>query len=130
MRRSMIFLALLCLALPAAAQDEAAAPARALFLKGRWEEAAERFTAEAGRDVAAALGLAQCKLARGKRADAQAALQAARERFPESASVPAELALLALARGDHETAKSHAAAALAIDKDCLPARWCEAELLR
>src|SRR5205814_1540669 len=44
--------------------------------------------------------------------------------------VRAELALLALIHGDHEAAKEHSEAALALDKDCVAARWVAAELLR
>src|SRR5262245_29346970 len=127
MRRVFILLSFVSLTFPALGQDEAAATARALLLKGRYDEAAERYASEAHGDVAAAVGLARCKLATGKRADAEAILQTASARFPESAAVPAELALVALDRGDYETARAKAAAALALDKECVPARWCEAE---
>src|SRR4029434_4424395 len=78
MRRASILLTVICFALRAPAQDEGAAPARALFLKGRYDEAAERFAGDVERDVAAAVGLARCKLATGKRAEAEAVLRAAR----------------------------------------------------
>ena len=41
-----------------------------------------------------------------------------------------ERALLALAQGDYEQAQRHVEAALKLDKDSLPARWTQAELLR
>jgi tetratricopeptide (TPR) repeat protein len=115
---------------PRACAQIEASTARAMQFRGRFDEAIERYSTAAGHDPAAAIGLARCKLATGKRAEAQLELTAAAERFPKSAPIQAELSLLSLARGDHVAAAKQAAAALAIDKDCLAARWAQAELLR
>src|SRR5436190_6836646 len=89
------------------------AVAQSLLLKGRYEDAAERFAAMASSDPNAALGLARCKLETGKRKEAEIILRLATEQFPRSAAVRAELALAALASGDHDTAQRHADEALA-----------------
>src|SRR5262249_23153758 len=52
------------------------------------------------------------------------------ERFERSAPVRAELATLALDRGDYDAAKAQAEASLTRDNDCVEARWVTAELLR
>ncbi|MEX2176694.1 MAG: tetratricopeptide repeat protein [Pirellulaceae bacterium] len=104
--------------------------ARSLLLKGSYEEAAEQFAAAAEKAPAAALGLARCRRAVGRDDDAQKTLQEAAGRFAKSADIPAELAMLALDRGDAAAAARHQAAALALDPDCVAARWVAAELLR
>jgi len=96
---------------PAAAQEVAA---RTLLLKGRYAEAAARFSRDVESDPTAAVGLARCRLAVGKWEEAAEILRVAAERFPKAAAIPAELALLALRRGDHDAAKQQAAAALAL----------------
>src|SRR5262245_30460211 len=116
-------------ALGARAEGELAA-AQSLLLKGRYEEAAERFDRLVDTDPAAAIGLARCKLETGKRDEAVATLTAAAERFPKSAVVRGELALAANARGDYAEARRNVDAALALDKDCVAARWADAELLQ
>src|SRR5262245_24457536 len=103
--------------------------AHMLLLKGRYTEAAQWYLRDISTDPAAAIGLGRCKLATGKRDEAQAALQTAAETFPTSAAVRAELGLLALGRGDQDAAEKLAAAALALDKDCAAAHWVHAELL-
>src|SRR5262245_32002565 len=125
-----VWLCALLGAAPRALSQDSVTTARALLLKGRYAEAAERFAAAADNDVAAAIGLAQTKLVTGKRADARAVLEAAAERFPKSAAIRAELAQLAIARGEYAAASESTAAALALDRDCVVARWCQAELLR
>src|SRR5688500_13643888 len=94
-----------------------------LLLTGRYEEAAERFAAEQEQNAAAAIGLARTQVATGKRDEARATLEAAAGRFEKSADIQAELALAAFERGDLEPAGKYAAAALALDKDCVLARW-------
>src|SRR5687767_10975181 len=119
----------LCAAGSARAQQQDLAAAQTLLLKGRYDEAADRFAAAVDSDPAAAIGLARCRLSVGKNEEAEAAVKAAAERFPQSAAIQAELALLALRRGDHEAAGRYKSASLALDKDHVPARWVEAELL-
>jgi tetratricopeptide (TPR) repeat protein len=106
------------------------AAARSLLHLGRYAEAAERYAAETEHDPAAAVGLARCRIAVGKYEEAEQALAAAADRFPKSAALAAELALSAYRRGDHPAAEKRAAAALAIDQSCAPARWVAAELLK
>lgn len=104
--------------------------ARELLLTGRYDEAKAEFAKTSETDAAAAIGFARCQVATGKRDAAVATLKAAAERFENPSAILAELALLAFERGEHKEAGEHTAAAIAIDKDCLPARWIEAELLR
>ncbi len=122
-----------CLALlPASgwAADGELTAARTLLLKGRFAEARDRFAAAIETDPAAVIGLAQALSATGKRDEAAAALEAGSKRFVDSAAIQAELALAALDRGDYETAERYKARALEIDRDCVPARWTDAELLK
>ena len=126
----IIALALAVSALPTFVRSDDQPSAQTLLLVGRYDEAAELFGADSEKEPSAAVGLARCQTATGKRDDAKTTLEAAAERFEESADVQAELALAAFERGDYEPAGKHAAAALALDKDCLLARWIEAELLR
>ncbi|HEX5106412.1 MAG TPA: tetratricopeptide repeat protein, partial [Pirellulaceae bacterium] len=104
--------------------------ATALLLRGRYDEAAEQYAALASKDPAAAIGVARCRLAVGKSDDAASALATAAGWFPTSAEIQAELALLALARGNEEGAQKQSAGALALDKDCVAAHWVRAELLK
>lgn len=131
MRWRLLLLVAAALLAPAVASAEGEpATGRTLLLKGRYEEAAAEFSKTAETDAAAAIGLARCKLATGKRDAAASLLTAAVERLPKSAAIRGEAALLALRRGDHDQAQKHAAEALALDKDCVPAHWVQAELLR
>jgi tetratricopeptide (TPR) repeat protein len=123
----------LCIAaavLSAAARGDEPLSAEALLLVGRYDEAAEQFAANLEREPSAAIGLARCQTAVGKRDEARATLEAALARFEKSEDVQAELALTAFERGDYGAAAKHSEAALALDKDCVLARWIEAELLR
>ena len=115
---------------PTIAAADDSLPPRTLLLKGRYDEAVAEFAKSAGEDPAAAIGLARCRLATGRRDDAAAGLTAAAEKLPKSAAIHGELALLALRRGDHDAAAREAAAAVALDKDCVSAHWVQAELLR
>ena len=126
----VIALLLAAIAPLASARGEDHPSAQTLLLIGRYDEAAERFAAHSEKEPSAAIELARCQTATGKREEALRTLAAAAARFDKSADVQAELALAELERGDHEPAGKHAAAALALDKDCVLARWVEAELLR
>jgi tetratricopeptide (TPR) repeat protein len=117
---------LLCHA--ALAADELA-EARTHLAKGRYAEAAARFEPLVGEEAAAAIGLARTQLATGQRDKAAQTLAAAAVRFADSADVAAEQALVALERGEHDTARRAAEKALAIQPDCIPARWVRAKLL-
>ena len=102
--------------------------ARALYFKGRYAEAAERFERIGPQDAASRIGLARCKLATGKRDEAERILREAVEKMPAEAALHAELALLALDRGDLDAANRMRAKAIELDKDCVRARWVQAEL--
>lgn len=105
--------------------------ARQLLLRGRYAEASERYVALAEQHpVAAALGQARAKTATGEADEAVAILTAAAEQHGDDADLRAELAWLALERGDHDAADHWTADALEQDGDCLAARWVQAELLR
>jgi len=109
--------------------------ARRLFWTGRYAEATEQFEKLRGsQPVAAAIGLANCQSATGKRDKAEETLRAALEAKPakasEAAALHAELALRLFERGEHKAAGEAAAAALMLDKNSLPAWWVRAELFR
>jgi cellulose synthase operon protein C len=107
------------------------AAARTLFLGGKYAEAQEAYAALLEQEpVAAAVGVARCQSSVGLRDEAAAALQAAADKSPDAPAPRAELAALAFDRGDYAAASTHADAAIAIDKDCLPAQWIQAELHR
>lgn len=82
------------------------------------------------RPPADAVLLARCQAATGNRGAACAALAEAFRRHPKAAHLPGELAQFELARGNYEAAGRHADAALSLDKNCIPARWVQAELFR
>jgi predicted Zn-dependent protease len=103
--------------------------AEELAWRGRYEEAAALYEPQAGKDTAAAIGLAHCRIATGDREAAIQLLRAACERDAKSAESRAELALVCLDSGASEEAAKFAAAAIERDKDSLPARWVQAELL-
>jgi tetratricopeptide (TPR) repeat protein len=128
-----LLLVVLWLALPLAkarADDADLAAARTALLKGRYVTASEQFTVLAERDPAAAIGLARSLAAVGKRDEAGAALEAGAKRFAGSAAIQAELAQAAIDRGDYEAAERHKAKALELDKDCVAARWVDAQLFK
>ena len=97
-----LWLAVVAQAAVIRAEDEPAA--QTLLLTGRYEEAAEQFAAEQETDAAAAIGLARTQIATGKRDEAHATLEAAADRFENSADIQAELALGAFDRGEYEAA--------------------------
>jgi tetratricopeptide (TPR) repeat protein len=131
---------LLCLGLiavlhaPAAASaDEAAGEraARHLFLTGKYTEATEAYQKLAAeRPLIGALGLARLSASQGRYDDADRILSEAAESHPESAEVRSERAGLAFERGDQAAAQREVEAALKLARDCLAARWWQAELFR
>lgn len=112
-------------AVPAAQPDLVGA--RALLLGGRYAEAAEIYAKRADKDPAAALGLARCLAAQGRLNEAAAKLEPLAKDQP---GLQAELAELAFRRGDNQTARARATAALKLDRLNLRARWIAAELAR
>jgi tetratricopeptide (TPR) repeat protein len=122
---------------PPSAEDDPAALARRLLLRGNYAEAGELYQGLAeSSPVIAARGLAQCQAAVGNRTEATATLAAALDQLadgvddPGKARLSADLAQLALDSGDRPKAAQWVASALALDTNCLPARWLEAELHR
>ncbi|MBI3836811.1 MAG: tetratricopeptide repeat protein [Planctomycetia bacterium] len=119
--------------LPLCAEETAEAPiARAarLFQEGKYAESEDAYRALADEHgVKAALGLARCQEAVGEREKAAQTLTSAAKSHANESALPAELARLALVRGDYESAEASAAAALRLDPDQLLARWVQAELL-
>jgi cellulose synthase operon protein C len=111
------------------AVDEPLAKARRLFQEGKYAEAEDAYQALADDSPSKALGRARCQEAVGQREKAVETLTAAIKSHAAEAALPAELARLALARGDYPAAEASAAAALKLDADQLLARWVQAELL-
>lgn len=116
----------------AAEGDEASlAAGRALLLTGKYAEAEEQFSKLTDQDaLAAALGLAQCKLATGRLDEAAALLAAAAKQHPRASRPVAELARLRLARGELAEADRLAQQALALADHDFVARWVTAEVHR
>jgi Tfp pilus assembly protein PilF len=101
------------------------------LLTGKYTEAEEKFDGLKDEQMAAiAMGKARCAWQTGRQAETIAILTKAIEKHPKAAALHAELAISRLAQGNFVTAETTAAAALAIDKDNLPAHWALAELLR
>ena len=124
--KRLLILLLSCM--PAASADaDDLAVARGLLLRGKYAEAAEIFVEAAPADPGAVVGLARCLDAQGKRDEAVAAL---RPLADGRAEIRAELASLALRRGDYDAAGDFADEALRLDRDELQARWVRAELDR
>jgi len=113
------------------ADDNPLRDAQRWLLRGRYEEAAEAFgKLAADQPVAAALGLARCRLATGQSEQAEMVLADAVAMHGDDARLSAERALLALRRGRYDAALEHSQAALAQQPDQLAARWVTAELDR
>lgn len=109
--------------------DAPVAEAQRLFQEGKYAEAEDAYRALAAEHaVAAALGLAGCQEAVGRREQAVATLSQAAEKHTAAAALPADLARLAFARGDYKAAEAASAAALKLDKDQALARLVRAEL--
>jgi tetratricopeptide (TPR) repeat protein len=106
------------------------AAARGLLLEGKYAEAQDAYRALAAEQgLRAAIGLARCQEATGHREQAALTLSEAAKKHPDAAALRAELARLALERGDYKLADEHAAAALELDEHALEAQWVRAELL-
>jgi tetratricopeptide (TPR) repeat protein len=132
-----VFVALL-LALPAGRADEPAAKpvaepreqAERLLEQGKFAEAQETFEAlPAAQALAAALGVAHCQEATGARDKAVETLNAAVKTHVDAADLHAELARLALERGDDPQAATEVELALKHNPEQLLALWVRAELL-
>lgn len=103
--------------------------ARRMYQAGKYGEAEDAYRAlRAEHAVAAALGLARCQEATGSRDKAVETLGDAVKHHATAAGLPAELARLALDRGDFKASEAHAAAALKLDKDQVLAQWVRAEV--
>jgi tetratricopeptide (TPR) repeat protein len=114
-----------------AAEPEPAprAAARKLLLEGKHDEAREAYQAlEPKHPVAAALGIARAQEATGHREEAVKTLAAAAKKDPKSPLPAAELARLALNRGDYKEAEAEVAASLALDPQDVLAHLVRAEL--
>ncbi len=131
------FVALL-LALPVGRAEEPAAKptvepreqAEQLLEQGKVAEAQEAFEAlPADQAVAAALGVARCQEATGAREKAVETLSAAVKTHADAADLCAELARLALERGDDLQAATEVESALKHNPEQLQALWVRAELL-
>jgi Tfp pilus assembly protein PilF len=118
-----------------AAADEPATPsplasAWQLLQQGKHAEAEEAYQALlADQGADAALGLARTQAARGHRQQAAETLTKAAGQFPKASSLAAELAYLALVRGDLKIANQQAEAAIALDADTALAWWVKARVL-
>jgi tetratricopeptide (TPR) repeat protein len=100
-----------------------------LFQEGKYAEAQAAFAAlDNSEATARALGIARCQVATGEREKAIATLQEAAERDTQAAALPAELAYLALQRGDSPSADALSAKALRLDTQQVLAQWVRAEL--
>ncbi len=105
------------------------AAAQRMLAEGKHAEAEEAFRALAGEHpLASAVGIARAQEATGQRDKAVATLTEAAKKDATAAALPAELARLALDRGDYEAAESFTSAALKLDADYVRARWVRGEL--
>lgn len=124
----------------ARAGDTSLSAARRLWLHGKYAEAADLYAPKAGRDPAAAIGLARCLVAQGRDEEAVKALavgqvgnlpgQIANPPYLHNADVLAELAAIAFEHGNWLEARKRAEESLKIDRNQLLARWITAELAR
>jgi cellulose synthase operon protein C len=113
--------------LPARADEAALQKARKLLLRGKYAEAADLYRPLAGKEPAAAVGLARCLASQGKEKAAEKCLAAVAGRH---ADVLAERAAMAFDRGKVEDSRKWADEAIRLDGDQLLARWIVAELDR
>jgi cellulose synthase operon protein C len=105
--------------------------ARRLFLTGKYDEAAERYSAHReALPVAAGIGLARCRAAQGRRDEAEKALAEAAAADENSVPVLAERALLHWQLGSHGEARTLVDRALELEPNCVLARWVESQLLK
>lgn len=100
-----------------------------LLQEGKYAEAQEAFEKlDDSQAVERAVGIARSQEATGDRDKATAALNEAAKAQPKAAALPAELARLALARGDDKAADELADKALQLDAKQVLAQWVRAEV--
>lgn len=131
-RRKLGLFFVFCALLPAGSLAAGAdlSTAQSLLLKGRYEEAREKFAEASETEPEAAIGLMRCHEEVGKRERAAEEIADAVKRFPKSAKVRAEQARLALDQGDLKLAAMAAESARELDDGSLTARFVQAELER
>ncbi|MBC8875624.1 MAG: tetratricopeptide repeat protein [Planctomycetes bacterium] len=133
-RSGVIVLFSLAFSVPAgvfAAEENVSDEARRLFLTGRYAEAAEVYGQLANdRPSDAALGLARCHWETGKLDEAEEVLRVAAKSQADDADLAAHRALLAFARGQHDTAQKLVDKTITLDAAQPIARWVNAELHR
>jgi len=125
--------ALFCSLAGHAAEPDLLAQADQLRLRGRYSEAAEIYQSPQAREldpVRAACGLGRCRQLTGDWDAAQSTLQEVAQNHNNAAMLHAELAHLALQRGDYDAAQQRVDKALVADENQLLARWVGAELHR
>ena len=109
--------------------DDGLAVATRLWQHGKYAEAEDAFRSLDNADAASvAVGIARCQESTGAREKAEQTLADAIEKSPKVAALPAELARLALMRGDGSRAATLAAAALELDPTQSLATWLLAEM--
>jgi cellulose synthase operon protein C len=96
----------------ACANEPSLAEARRLYLRGAYAEAREMFGQLAAKEPAAAVGAARCLSSIGKTDEAVTVLAAAEKRRDAVGEIHAELARLALERGDYKEAEDQALATI------------------
>jgi len=128
-------LAWLLLATPVTVADPPAkdsgplAAAAQLLAEGKHAEAEEAFgKLSAEHAVEAAIGIARVQQATGHREQAAETLETAAKAKPDAAPLHAELARLALERGDYDTANREITAALKLDEHLVLAHLLRADL--
>ncbi len=134
MKSPLVFsLAVLCCTGLAAGQAPDLKEARRLWLKGNYEEAAEKYQDLAKDDKArteATVGLSRCLQSEGEYDKALDVVEALLKDRPRDARLLARQAELLYLRGRWEDAEKAAEAALKVDKDLLLARWVRAQVYR
>ena len=104
---------LAAVASPLCTAEPSLSAARNLYLGGNYAEAGEMYGRLAEKEpVAAAVGQARCLAAVGKTDEAGKLLAAAAKNRPGAGAICAEIAILALDRGDYKQAEAEAQAAI------------------
>ncbi|MGD9723703.1 MAG: tetratricopeptide repeat protein [Pirellulales bacterium] len=104
--------------------------AQKLLAEGKYAEATEAYERLLDQHgPATAIGLARSQEATGQRAKAAETIATSAKKHADAAALPAELARLALARGDTKAAAEFADAALKLDAALPLAIWAQAEVL-
>jgi tetratricopeptide (TPR) repeat protein len=116
----------------ARAADPSLADAQRLFLRGAYAEAGEMFGQLAEKEPAAVVGAARCLSSVGKTDEAVTLLEAAAKKRNANGEIHAELARLALERGDYREAEDRALFTICGWPNEMPAaaqaKWTLAEL--